>query len=101
MHKCCMGVLCFPEGPRVPAHAGTRGPCALQGRRKLNDLITRDEVMDRLRCGRSKIYVLMDNDGFPRPIKIGRDNRWIASEVDAWLERQAAKRETGELSSVA
>ena len=61
----------------------------------MNDLITRDEVMDRLRCGRSKIYVLMDNDDFPRPIKIGRDNRWIASEVEAWLARQAARRGTG------
>ena len=64
----------------------------------MNDLITRDEVMDRIRCSRSKLYVLMDTGGFPRPIKIGRDNRWIASEIDAWLERQAAKRGTGELS---
>ena len=67
----------------------------------MNDLITRDEVMNRLRCGRSKVYVLMNTAGFPRPVKIGRDNRWIASEVEAWLERQAAKRETGELSSAA
>ena len=67
----------------------------------MEDLITRDEVMDRIRCSRSKLYVLMDRDGFPRPIKIGRDNRWITSEVEAWLERQAAKRGTGELSPVA
>ena len=51
--------------------------------------------MNRLRCGRSKIYVLMDNEEFPRPIKIGRDNRWIASEVEAWLARQAARRGNG------
>ena len=67
----------------------------------MNDLITRDEVMDRLRCGRSKIYVLMDNDDFPRPIKIGRDNRWIASEVEAWLARQAARRGTDGLPPAA
>ena len=59
----------------------------------MNDLITRDEVTARVRCARSTLYVLMDRDEFPRPIKIGRDNRWIASEVEAWLERQAARRE--------
>ena len=58
----------------------------------MHDLMTRDEVTDRVRCGRSTLYILMNRDGFPRPIKIGRDNRWIASEVDAWLERQAARR---------
>ena len=60
--------------------------------------MTRYEVTNRLRCSRSTLYVLMDRDGFPQPIKVGRDNRWIAAEVDAWFERQAAKRGTGELS---
>ena len=60
----------------------------------MHDLLKRDEVMDRLRCSHTTIYTLMDNAGFPRPIKIGRDNRWFASEVEAWLERQAAKRGT-------
>ena len=67
----------------------------------MHDLMTRDEVTDKVRCARSTLYVLMDRDGFPRPIKIGRSNCWIADEVDAWLKRQAAKRGTGELSPVA
>ena len=64
----------------------------------MKDLMTRDEVTGRVRCARSTLYVLMDRDGFPRPIKIGRDNRWVASEVEAWLEGQAAKRRVGGLS---
>ena len=63
-----------------------------------NALMTRDEVTARLRCKRSKLYVLMDNAGFPRPFKIGRANIWYAYQVEDWIKRQAAKGEAGELS---
>ena len=57
-----------------------------------NELLTCDEVLDLLKCARSTLYVLMETQGFPRPIKFGTANRWFKTEVDAWLDRQAAVR---------
>ena len=57
-----------------------------------NDLLTRDEVLALLKCSRSTLYVLMDSQGFPRPLKVSTANRWLRTEVDAWLDRQAAIR---------
>ena len=59
---------------------------------KLSDLMTIAEVLDRLRCSRSSLYVWMDSQQFPRPLKFGTANRWLRGEVDAWVERQAAGR---------
>ena len=37
------------------------------------------------------IYSKMANEGFPKPISIGtRTKRWLASEVDAWIEQRIA-----------
>ena len=56
-------------------------------------LLTRDEVLSLLKCARSTLYVLMDSQEFPRPIKFGsRANRWFKGEVDAWLELQGDAR---------
>ena len=53
-----------------------------------SDLLTRDEVLALLKCVRSTLYVLMESQEFPRPIKLGVANRWFKTEVDAWLEQQ-------------
>ena len=57
-------------------------------------LLTLQEVMALLKCGRSKVYRMMDEDeeSFPRPFKIGRANRWLRVEVEAWIEHQAQAR---------
>lgn len=48
--------------------------------------------------GRSQIYNLIKNGGFPAPIKLSeRCSAWIASEVGAWVNsRIAASRNSGE-----
>lgn len=43
--------------------------------------------------GRSRIYGLMDEGKFPRPIKIGRSSRWLRSEIDSWINEQATARQ--------
>ena len=43
--------------------------------------------------GRSRIYALIDEGGFPQPIKIGRSSRWLKSEIDSWITTQAAARQ--------
>ena len=60
-----------------------------------DDLLTRDDVLARLKCARSTLYALMDSQGFPRPVKLGAANRWLRTEIDAWLERQALLRVNG------
>ena len=57
-----------------------------------NDLLTRDEVLALLKCARSTLYVLMESHGFPRPLKVSTANWWLRTEVEAWLDRQAAIR---------
>lgn len=36
----------------------------------------------------TSIYNLIERQGFPKPIHIGRTSRWIESEVDAWINEQ-------------
>lgn len=44
--------------------------------------------------GRSRIYALINQSGFPPPIKIGKSSRWLKSEIDSWIATQAAARQT-------
>ena len=56
-------------------------------------LLTAHEVASAVRCSRAQVYILIKRDGFPLPVKIGmRNSAWLASEVDAWIEQQAATR---------
>ncbi len=42
---------------------------------------------------RSAIYRAMEEDGFPRPVKIGRRAvAWPVVEVEAWLDAKIAAR---------
>ena len=38
------------------------------------------------------LYGWMAQGTFPRPIKVGRASRWLASEVDAWVAERIAAR---------
>ncbi len=43
---------------------------------------------------RTRIYEMMDEGTFPRPIKIGkRAIAWLEHEVDAWLQARVAERD--------
>lgn len=50
-----------------------------------NELLTRDEVMSLLKISRASLYKFMEADGFPKPIKLGKTNRWLKGEVSEWL----------------
>jgi len=49
--------------------------------------------------GRSRIYALIDEDKFPRPIKIGRSSRWLKSEIDSWIAEQVAARQSAQIGA--
>jgi len=42
--------------------------------------------------GRSRIYGLIAEGEFPKPIKIGKSSRWVRAEIDAWINTQSAQR---------
>ena len=50
-----------------------------------DELLTLSDVLNRLRVGRSTLYLLINRSSFPRPVKIGNSNRWLSSEVEAWV----------------
>ena len=56
------------------------------------DLLTRDEVLEQLKIGRSTLYSWMEGEGvspnFPLPVKIGSLNRWVPSEIAEWVALQ-------------
>ena len=55
------------------------------------ELMTLPDLQERLKISRASVYALIARDGLPMPIKIGRSNRWIVTEIAAWLaERKRA-----------
>jgi prophage regulatory protein len=58
------------------------------------ELIPVDEVQRILGCSRGSIYNFMENDGWPRPIKLGkRKNAWIRQEVNNWVATRILERD--------
>jgi prophage regulatory protein len=54
------------------------------------------DVMDRVGLGSSFIYLLIQREEFPKPVRLGkRAVGWPEAEVNAWLEERLAER--GEL----
>lgn len=51
-------------------------------------------VEQRVAFGRAHLYALISRGHFPRPVKFGKSNLWVASEVDAWITRRIEERDT-------
>ena len=52
-------------------------------------LITIWQVVEVTHISRSTIYVYMETQGFPRPIRVGiRAVRWDLAEVLEWLDKR-------------
>lgn len=56
------------------------------------ELLTTDELVAMLKISRAGLYLLMERDGFPKPIKLGTHNRWRLEVVEEWLETQQGPR---------
>jgi len=53
--------------------------------------LTTEDVCERLRISRMKLYELRQEDGFPKPARLGyRTLRWREDEIDDWLRAAAA-----------
>ena len=52
------------------------------------------DVMERTRISRSYIYRLIQQDEFPKPLKISvRGRRWRLDEIQEWIEARTAERD--------
>ena len=52
---------------------------------KQGELLTVNEVAERLRVGRRTVYRWTDAGLMPRPLKLGSLVRWRADELDRWI----------------
>jgi prophage regulatory protein len=58
----------------------------------MNQLLRLPRVMDRVGLKPTRIYELMGDGTFPKPIRLGeRAVAWLESEIDAWVMAQAQK----------
>lgn len=49
-------------------------------------LLRIDEVANRLKSGKTKIYEMIKLGDFPPPVKIGRSSRWVDEDVDNFIQ---------------
>jgi prophage regulatory protein len=55
-------------------------------------LLRLPQIMNRVGLRPTRIYELMGDGSFPKPIRLGeRAVAWLESEVDAWIVAQAEK----------
>ena len=45
----------------------------------------------KLGCSRPMIYRLMSLGQLPKGFNLGRNRRWLSSEIDSWLRERSAK----------
>jgi prophage regulatory protein len=54
-----------------------------------NHMLTLAEVVEKTHFKRSTIYQMIQNNKFPKPIKLGgRKARWRIEDVNDWLEKK-------------
>jgi predicted DNA-binding transcriptional regulator AlpA len=49
-------------------------------------LLTIEDVIAYLKMSRAHLYTLMNEEKFPRGIKIGKSIRWRQATVEAWID---------------
>lgn len=60
----------------------------------MKKLLKLNEVIDRTKVCRAKIYQLMELNEFPKSVKLGqRSVAWVESEVDTWIEKRIQERD--------
>jgi len=71
----------------------SKSPSEAAGRQRPRRMLRLRGVEECVGFSRSAIYRAMEDDGFPRPVRIGRRAvAWVESEVQAWLDTKLAAR---------
>jgi prophage regulatory protein len=48
-------------------------------------LLRLKHVLEKVPFSRSHLHVLINEDKFPKPHKIGRNSFWLESDIDNWI----------------
>lgn len=82
------------ESPTHPASFSPVSGETLDAKR----LVPQAEVERRVDKRKSWIFAELANpdSDFPRPIKCGRSNSWLLSEVLSWIDARIAERDAGQ-----
>jgi prophage regulatory protein len=59
----------------------------------MDTLLKRTDVERKIGQGRSRIYQMIGEGAFPRPVRIGGAVRWSAREIDEWIAARLAERD--------
>ncbi len=59
----------------------------------MQQIIKRGKLAQRLGVTSKTITKLVDNDGLPKPIKIGNLDAWLVEEIDIWVASKVAVRD--------
>lgn len=60
----------------------------------MKKLLKLNEVIDRTKVCRARIYQLMELNEFPKSVKLGqRSVAWVESEIDTWIEKRIQERD--------
>ena len=57
-------------------------------------LVPKSTVLKSTGLSNTSLYQSMSKREFPRPVKIGQASRWVAAEVQDWIDRQIARRDS-------
>lgn len=53
-----------------------------------------NEVVDRTKICRARVYQLMELNEFPKSVKLGqRSVAWLESEIDSWIDERIQERD--------
>ena len=55
-------------------------------------LLRLPDVLTMCGLGRSKLYAMIAEGEFPKPVHLGRASAWPVSELQAWIEARKAAR---------
>ena len=58
-----------------------------------NDLLSINDILERLKCSRSALYGFRRRSGFPQPVRAGSLVRWPRKAVDEWSANRNQQRE--------
>lgn len=65
---------------------------ALQVQEATKQLIRRNKVEEITSLSRSRIYALMADDDFPKPVRLGSMSvAWVLADVEEWINARIAE----------
>ena len=56
----------------------------------MEKLLNEKEVSNIVSFKRTRLFEMIKAGNFPKPIKFGRNNRWLQSEIESWLNNLKA-----------